>query len=183
VTDTRPAPPAPSRQQELYDETVGAHGAALVRLARSYEADPDRRQDLLQEIHLALWRSFAGFDGRCALRTWAYRVAHNVATSHVMRDRRDRARTLVSLEALDAVASAGDAEHDADVQLRREGLARLLARLTPLDRQLMLLYLEGLDASAIGEVTGLSPANVATKVHRIKLILARQVREGAHHAH
>jgi DNA-directed RNA polymerase specialized sigma24 family protein len=45
-------------------------------LVRGYEADPGRRQDLLQDIHIALWRSFAVFDERCSLRTWVYRVAH-----------------------------------------------------------------------------------------------------------
>jgi RNA polymerase sigma-70 factor, ECF subfamily len=62
---------------ERYEEASAAYGAALERLARAYEADPDRRRDLLQEIHIALWRSLEGFDGRCSLRTWVYRVAHN----------------------------------------------------------------------------------------------------------
>jgi len=38
----------------------------------------------------------------------------------------------------------------------------------------MLLYLEGVDAASIGEVTGLSAGNVATKIHRIKAVLARR---------
>lgn len=71
--------------------------AALDRLARAYELDAEVRQDLLQEIHLQLWRSFAQFDGRCSMRTWVYRVAHNVATGHVIRQRRIRDR-LVSIE-------------------------------------------------------------------------------------
>src|SRR5215213_9695310 len=108
---------------ELYDEAVDAYGAALGRLARSYEMDPDRRQDLLQEIHLALWTSLERFDGACSLRTWVYRVAHNVATSHVIRDRRLRARNLVSLEALESVADAdADAEHAADRRMMLERL-------------------------------------------------------------
>ena len=44
-----------------------------------------KRRDLLQEIHIALWRSLARFEGRCSMRTWVYRVAHNVATTHVFR--------------------------------------------------------------------------------------------------
>jgi RNA polymerase sigma-70 factor, ECF subfamily len=43
-------------------------------------------------------------------------------------------------------------------------------------------YLEGMDAASIGEITGLSPANVAMKVHRIKNILARQFHQGGTHA-
>lgn len=55
-----------------------------------------------------------------------------------------------------------------------ERLQALVRCLKPLDRQLMLLYLEGVDAASIGEVTGLSAGNVATKIHRIKAVLARR---------
>jgi len=74
------------------------------RLGYGYEADPDRRHDQLQEIHLELWRSLALFDGRRALRTWVYRVAHNVAASYIVRQRRIAAR-LVDLEALENCAT------------------------------------------------------------------------------
>ena len=85
-----PAPPP--TQDVLYREAADTYAAALERLARAYEADADQRRDLVQEIHIALWRSFAGFDGRCSLRTWVYRVAHNAATSYVIRQRRARPR-------------------------------------------------------------------------------------------
>jgi RNA polymerase sigma-70 factor (ECF subfamily) len=169
--------------RDLYEMAITELGPALIRLAQSYERDPDRRQDLLQDIHFALWRSFASFDQRCSLRTWTYRVAHNVASSHVLRDRRRRARPLVGLEALEQSPSHEDAPEEhlvgrLDAERRREQLVALLERLAPLDRQLMLLYLEGLDAASISEVTGLSTANVATKVHRLKGVLAAHVRSG-----
>jgi RNA polymerase sigma-70 factor, ECF subfamily len=59
-----------AQADDLYEEAVAAYGPALERLARAYEADPERRRDLLQEIHVALWQSFERFDNRCALRTW-----------------------------------------------------------------------------------------------------------------
>ena len=46
------------------------------------------------------------------------------------------------------------------------------------DRQVMLLYLEDLDAAAIGQITGLSAGAVATKIHRLKALLARRFNEG-----
>jgi len=107
-------------QDGLYIETSSDYGAALDRLARAYEADPEERRDLLQEIHLALWRSFAGFDGRCSLRTWIYRVAHNSATSHVIR-RRKKNSPLVTLEEIEAMPE------DAVEQDQRLNLERLLA--------------------------------------------------------
>lgn len=167
---------------DLYEQMVGSFGAAIARLARAYERDDDRRQDLLQDIHLALWRSLASYDGRCAQRTWVYRVAHNVAASHVRRDRRRDARTLVSLDALEARTYAVEGEQVVHQRLQQGWLHAMLGQLTPLDRQLMLLYLEGLDAASIGEVSGLSSQNVATKIHRIKRILADRASEGVPHA-
>jgi RNA polymerase sigma-70 factor (ECF subfamily) len=162
------------RQDGLYEEAVGAYGAALRRLARSYEIDPDKQRDLLQEVHLALWRSFAAFEATCSLRTWVYRVAHNVGASHIVRQRRDRGRGLVGLE--DVEATLASTRGDADVE-RAHALDRVYAlihRLRALDRQIILLYLEGADAAGIADVTGISPGNAATRVHRIKRILAEQ---------
>jgi DNA-directed RNA polymerase specialized sigma24 family protein len=46
-------------QDDRYQEVADTYGPALDRLARAYEADPEARRDLLQDIHLQLWRSFA----------------------------------------------------------------------------------------------------------------------------
>jgi RNA polymerase sigma-70 factor (ECF subfamily) len=168
-------------QDDLYQEAAATYGAALERLARVYEADPDKRRDLSQEIQLALWRSFEGFDGRCSLRTWIYRVAHNAATSHIIRQRRAKAQTLVSLEELDNLPNHAAGGLGTDQRLALDRLLALIQQLKPLDRQVILSYLEGMDAASIGEITGISPGNVATKIHRIKNILARKFHEGGRH--
>jgi len=170
-----------SAQDELYQEAAGTYGPALERLAHAYEADPDIRRDLLQEIHIALWRSFASFDGRCSLRTWIYRVAHNAATSHVIRQRRAKGQGLIGLEEMENLPDATSGQETAD---RNQALARLMEliqRLKPLDRQVILSYLEGLDAASIGEITGLSARYVSTKIYRIKEILTRRFNAGGRH--
>jgi RNA polymerase sigma-70 factor (ECF subfamily) len=165
-------------QDGRYVTAAADFGAALERLARAYEADPDQRRDLVQEIHLALWRSFERFDGLCSLRTWTYRVAHNVATSHVLKRRRLRLDRLASLEEVAEAAGADDPEAAAGERQVMARLMALIAALKPADRQVMLLYLEDLDAPAIGEITGLSPGAVAVKVHRLKSILASRFQQG-----
>ena len=77
-----------TNQNGLYGDAVDQFGPALERLARAYEADSEKRRDLSQDIHFQLWRSFQRYDSRCSLRTWVYRVAHHVAVSHVIRERR-----------------------------------------------------------------------------------------------
>ena len=120
-------------QDSLYDEVAETYGSALERLALAYELDPEARRDLLQEIHLQLWRSFGSFDQRCSLRTWVYRVAHNVATGHVIRQRRTRNR-LVSLENIETVSDGGQSELAASQAQALERLSMLIQRLKPLDQ-------------------------------------------------
>jgi RNA polymerase sigma-70 factor (ECF subfamily) len=167
-----------ARQDALYAEASAAHAAAIRRLARGYEADPDRQRDLLQEIYMELWVSLGSFDGRCSLRTWVYRIAHNVGASHVVLDRRLNSR-LVDLEALDARVCSVDGEAEIERRFSAAILLDLIHRLKPLDRQVMLLYLEGEPAGSIAEVTGISASNVATKIHRVKTMLKQQYLEGA----
>lgn len=167
-------------QDALYEEAAGEYGAALERLAGSYEFDRDKCRDLLQDIHLAIWRSLEGFAGNCSLRTWVYRVAHNVAASHVVRHQRAGKRPLVSLDEVDdlPVADSGDAF---DRQQSLERLREFIQLLKPIERQVILLYLEGTEAAGIAEITGISAGNVATKIHRIKKILAGRFDRGDRH--
>lgn len=156
-----------------YENAIAEFGSSLARLAAAYEFDRAQQQDLLQEIHLALWRSFVGFRNQCSLRTWVYRVAHNTAATHVRRQRRAGVSRLVSLEELEDLPGESDAERSLDESSVLTRLTSLIQRLKPLDRDVMLLYLEGMSANAISEVTGLSPANVAQKIHRTKKVLQR----------
>jgi RNA polymerase sigma-70 factor (ECF subfamily) len=164
-------------QDDLYRDAADKYGSALERLARAYEIDPEKRRDLIQEIHFQLWRSFQRFDARCSARTWVYRIAHHVAASHVIRERKIFSK-LASLEELEMLPDKDQHQFAADQRINLERLSTLIQRLKPLDRQVIISYLEDMDAASIGEITGLSPANVAMRIHRIKNILARQFREG-----
>ena len=78
---------------------------------------------------------------------------------------------------LDHVADTPDPSSTHDIHAENDTLSRLMSlvhQLKPPDRQVMLLYLDGLDAKETGEITGLSPGAVATRIHRIKAILAKR---------
>jgi RNA polymerase sigma-70 factor, ECF subfamily len=145
------------------------------RLIRTYAATFFRR-------FIALWRSFEKFGGRCLLQTWIYRIAHNVATSHVIRQRRNNAVAFLTLEEAESQTDHEEVESFADRHQALTHLLALIQRLEPIDRQLMLAYLEGMDAASIAEITGLSAANVWTRIHRIKGLLTRQFHGGVANA-
>jgi len=156
--------------EQLYREAGRQFAPAIARLARTVERDADKARDLEQEIHCALWTSLARFRGDCALKTWVYRVAHNVAADHVARAVRGPAR--VPLEEIEALPAAANPEAEAAERLVLERLAQLVRRLPALDAQVIVLWLEGERARDISEITGLSEGAVNVRVHRIKTLLA-----------
>jgi RNA polymerase sigma-70 factor (ECF subfamily) len=161
-----------SGQDARYGRAAGRFAASIERLARGYEADRELRRDLVQEIHTALWRSFAYFEDQCSERSWVYRIAHNVAVSHLIARRRLRSESLVALDEVTETAGPGDPEKETEAKRLVDRLLATIHRLKPADRQVMLLYLEELTAAEIGEVTGLSAGAVAVRIHRIKTLLS-----------
>jgi RNA polymerase sigma-70 factor (ECF subfamily) len=162
-------------REALFERIAAEYAAPMARLARAHEADPSLQQDLLQDIHVALWRSLPAFGGRCSLRTWVYRVAHNVAATHVLRQRRRAAKNLVSLDDIDIASEAQAIDAAVDEARVLARLHALIHKLKPLDRQVFVLYLEGLPVEEIAEIAGFSQTNAHTKLHRIRTLLAMQL--------
>ncbi len=160
-------------QDEVFQRVVAEFGPALARFSLGYERNQTAREDLCQEILFAIWQSLAVFDNCCSLRTWVYRVAHNTAVKHVMREKR---RAFGRLESLDRIEEPRQA-HDLEDEMHRESavqyLSRLILKLKPLDRQVILLYLEDMRAKEIAEITGLSHGSIGIRIHRIKHLLKK----------
>ncbi|HEU4560835.1 MAG TPA: RNA polymerase sigma factor [Longimicrobium sp.] len=136
------------------------HGAALRRIARAYGGAHGEEDDLHQEILLQLWRGLPSFRGDAAPGTWLYRVALNTALTWRRRAAR-RARGDAARPERPAV-SAGAPRSEAAI------LAEFLESLTPVDRSVLLLHMEGLAYADIAQVTGLSAGAVGVRLHRIR---------------
>jgi RNA polymerase sigma-70 factor, ECF subfamily len=154
------------------NEVVEIHGGAIQRLARSYAREASEQQDLVQEVLIAVARALPLFEERSSLRTFVLRVAHNVCVSHSVRSNRLRTRW-VSIEelAVDPISSAPPADALLDHARRLEQLQAMVSSLKPIDRQLVLLLLEGVPSPEIAAITGLSLTNVTTKISRIRGVL------------
>ena len=169
-------------QDSLYEQAADTYGSSLDRLARADEFDAEVRRDLLQEIHFQALAQLRALRPPMFAKNQTYCVAHNVATGlHGIRQRRIR-ESLVSIETIEAMPGSDQSELAASQAEALDRLSMLIQRLKPLDRQIIISYLEGMDASSIGDLTGLSPANIAMKVHRIKNILRRWFGEGGLYA-
>jgi RNA polymerase sigma-70 factor, ECF subfamily len=158
--------------QQRFETLLREHQRIVLKVAGAYARTAHDRDDLVQDIATQLWRSFGTFDaGRAKFTTWMYRVALNVAISWVRSGKRsglERSEPLDDMH-LETVAGACGAQHE--VLERNERLAALydfIARLDPLNRALVLLYLDDRPYAEIADVLGISETNVATKLGRIK---------------
>src|SRR5687768_4599687 len=153
---------ADTRQQ--FGELLERHRGIVFKVANTYAWHQDDRADLAQEIAAQLWRAFPGYDPARSFSTWMYRVALNVAISHVRSDSQRQRHAVPLDEDLNDVATEGD--HEAGQQVR--ALHRFIARLEPLNRALLLLYLDDRSHRESAEILGISESNVATKLGRLK---------------
>jgi RNA polymerase sigma-70 factor, ECF subfamily len=145
--------------RERFADIMAAYASPMRRLCAAYAGHSLDREDLFQEIFLAVWRALPAFRGDASVRTWVYRIAHNVALTWRARDRRRQAREIPLDE---------DTGPRTQMDLRRLALRRAIAALSPGDRTVTLLWLEGLSAAEIEDVTGIKSATVAVRLSRIR---------------
>ncbi len=144
---------------------LAREGPALRRVAASYARDAARREDLFQDICLALWTALPHFRGESSERTFVFRIAHNRGIAAAAR----RREVTEDLTAAEEVADAGpNPEAAADHRQRRAQLQEAVAGLPLALRQVLTLALEGLSHREIGEVIGISEGNVAVRLTRAR---------------
>ena len=153
------------------------HDRALRRLASSYERDPAKQQDLVQEIWLAVWQALPRFRDECSERTFLFRIAHNRAVTHV--DHWSRRRTDVLEDDAPIAAPGPDPEHSLSQQQRQERLRDAVQSLPIALRQVVVLTLEGLSNAEVAEVVGISENNVAVRLTRARAALSRALNPGS----
>lgn len=156
------------------NETRDAFGTLLQRnsgivfkVANSYAQDIDDRAELAQEIAAQLWLAYPKYDPTRSFSTWMYRIALNVAISHLRHLELRRRHDAVPLDdALHDVADGDAADPEQEQCLRL--LQGFIARQPSLDRALLLLYLEERPQREIAEILGITESNVSTKIGRLK---------------
>ncbi|MEX0739536.1 MAG: sigma-70 family RNA polymerase sigma factor [Pseudohongiella sp.] len=146
------------------DDIVQRFWPMIVRASRGYESRPALREELAQDMALEIWRALPRFRGQCTLKTYIYRITHNVAIDHIRRHSRVNESDFEE-ETLD---ERSDVEH-AHLQAEQQQQLRDAIQRLPLSlRQVLLLKLEDLSNLEVAEVLGLSESNVAVRLNRAK---------------
>lgn len=158
--------------RDAFVALVEAHHGIVLKVTRAYCWSAADRDDLVQDVLAQAWRAYPSSDAARPFGTWLYRVALNVAISWV-RTHAPRQRVTVPLDP--DVHDAESAPLDPVAAERVRALTAAIRHLDPLDRALVLLYLDDTSHRDIAAVLGLTETNVATKIHRLKQRLRQRL--------
>lgn len=156
-----------------FEALVLRYQARIVNFASAMVHDAGAAEDVAQETFVRAWRGLGRFRAESTFKTWLYRIATNVARTHL--DRRGR-RARIADRSLDDEAEpvqAGDVPSpapDAETSLvRREAIDRALSELPDELRQALVLRdVEGLDYKEIAGVTGAPIGTVESRIFRAR---------------
>lgn len=148
-------------KEHEFELLVRQHKRTIYTVCYMFSTNKDEIDDLFQEILIRLWNGFDRFEGRSSAKTWIYRVALNTA---INQDRKERRRPQTVPLSVDIDPYEADNPQTQQIRV----LYDRISRLDPIDRSLILLWLEGISYDEIGAIIGISPNNVGVKLTRIK---------------
>ncbi len=146
---------------------IEEHRRLVLKVANSYARGPADVEDLAQEIAAQVWRAFPGYDRSRRFSTWLYRIALNVAISW-LRSETPRRRHSVPFDPGQHEPEAEGSADETDADERQRILRGFIDSQEPLNRAVLLLYLEDRSYAEMSEILGVSETSLTTKISRLK---------------
>jgi len=134
----------------------------IYKVCYIYSNNQDDLNDLFQEVVLNMWKGFPRYRGDSKPTTWVYRIAMNTCITFLRRSGSRPQTTPITSDVAGSLIEEGDKTG----QLRE--LYRLINQLGKLERALILLWLEERSYQEMADILGISKANVAVKLTRVK---------------
>ena len=156
---------------DVFIQQINQNLGIAHKICRVYFSDADDREDVLQEMMYQLYKSYRSFDGRSKFSTWMYSVCLNTALTYRRKGIKQKYEPLTASH--DQLANPPVSNKDEEINL----LFAAIATLSPLNKAIILLYLEDMSYEEIAEITGLSKSNVGVRLVRIKRDLETEMRK------
>ena len=152
------------KPQQDFLSMIDANKRIIFKICNSYCKNADDREDLAQEMIFQLWKSWSSYNANYKLSTWMYRIALNVAISFYRKEKKTTETVFMG----DHLIEIADEQVEESLAANLNALQQFINELKPLDKALMILYLEEKPQKEIAEIMGITSTNVATKIGRIK---------------
>jgi len=144
----------------------------IIKVCNIYCKSQADKDDLFQDITINLWKGLASFQGNSKLSTWIYRVSLNTAISRSQKSKRNP--LFYTEDISETKTDKYESEEDNDYQIK--ALYAGIDKLKPLDKAIVLLYLEERSYDEIADIMGISTKNVSVKLVRLKRKLEKMLK-------
>ena len=153
------------QDEQEFADLVRRNRSTIYTVCYMFSKDNDEVADMFQEVLIKLWNGMESFDGRSNVKTWIYRVALNTCITIDNRKRRNRkARLSMDIDYFNSREVKSE---------QAQFLHRRISRLQPLDRAIVLLWLEDISYDEIAAIIGITAKNVSVRLVRIREQLKR----------
>ena len=153
--------PESKRLERLFADTVHAHDPMIRRICLGYAVNTQDLEDLYQDVLVNIWRGLSSFRSESSIRTWVYRIALNTCVSTLRT--RSRKPVFASLDEVITVADQSQERKDAV-----KDLYECIATLNPIDKAIVMMWLDEYSYDEIADTIGIKRNNVAIRLHRVK---------------
>jgi RNA polymerase sigma-70 factor, ECF subfamily len=179
-TDGKLLAAARSGDRKALNDLLERHQDRVFRFGMKMCGREEDAQDVLQETLLAAARNVDGFRGASSVSTWLYTIAR----SFCIKSRRTSKFAPGRIESLDSTGEAATdvadpargPEEDLAGRQVEDALGAAIHDLDPMYREVLVLRdVEGLSASEVAEVTGISVEAVKSRLHRARVAVRDRV--------
>jgi RNA polymerase sigma factor (sigma-70 family) len=146
------------------EQIVEVHAAMVRRIATVYERHPDRVDDLVQDVWIAVWRALPRLNNPAMLKSYIARITQNICVTHVRRALVRQAQSLSD----DLPVSGLPLDEATAHAIRLAGLIEAVRSLPENLKAVASLYLEDMPIKDIALALGISESNVSVRLHRAK---------------
>lgn len=153
-----------SKKEKEFLKLISEHEGLIHKICHVYAADGLSKQDLFQEIVIQLWKSFENFRNESKISTWMYRVALNTALTEKRRGKTKASIIFPGLLNEDKVEENDSSSHQENINL----LYGAIAKLTEVEKAIVMLYLVDSSYEEMEEVLGISQGTLRVKMNRIR---------------
>ncbi len=148
-------------------EILESNKDLILRICGAYAKDATEKEDLFQEVTIAIWKSLDSFQGNSAISTWIYRITLNTCIRLSLRSKNTKVET-IKLNSIHFENLQEKADNQED-EIQFIKLQTCIQQLTEPDRSIVLLHLEELPYREITSIIGISENHVAVKMKRAKM--------------
>ena len=143
---------------------VERHEKIIFSVCFFYASSEVSFDDIRQEVLISLFKGYRNYRKECSESTWVYKVCINTCLFS-LRKFTPKLKT-ISFDELPEVHFQDDTDHETREKL--EWLYSLIVQLNPMDKALILMWLDELSYEEIAMNMGIPRNTVASRLYRIK---------------